>query len=287
MFHSMEDKFEFIPLENIKVQKHNVRIHDIDVGKEDLAENIKVNGLLQPIAAYYDSKRSCYVILTGQRRYNAYQYLNDKYPDQGFDKIQCKIIDEPESEDKKKALSLAENITQLEMTGPDLTKAVTDLFNVYGDYELVQQEFGLTKYMVDKHVRLARLPEPLKTAIQEGEIHPNPKTAENAALRAVDATVYVKNGPVPLETVKELAIEMARGDTNASDIESEAARGGTASEIVARAQKKPKTKVSIDLSTEMAEKLQKVSDTNGETEKSRATQYVVDGVTRDYSQLGD
>lgn len=282
----MESKFELIPLENIKVQKHNVRIHDIDQGIEDLAENIKANGLLQPIASYYNSKNEHYVILTGQRRLNAYHYLNGKYPNQGFDRIQCKIIEEPKSDEKKKALSLAENITQLPMTNPDLIKAVTDLYNVYGDYEMVKQEFGITKYMVDKYVRLARLPEPIKEAIQNGEIHHNPKTAENAALKAVDATNYVKNSSTPIEKVMDLAIEIAKGD-NASDIESEARRGGTAREIVERAQKKPKSKVSINLSTETAEKLQKVAESNGETEKSRATQYVVDGVDQDYKELGD
>lgn len=282
-------EFKDIPLDNIKVQKHNVRIHDIDQGIEDLAENIRANGLLQPIAAYYDSGQSCYVILTGQRRLNAHHYLNDKYPEEGFDKIQCKVIPEPETDEKKKALSLAENITQLPMTNPDLIKAVTDLYNVYGDYEMVRQEFGISKRMVDKYVRLARLPETLKTAIQEGEIHHNPKKAENAALRAVDALQYTKNGSVPEDNVLEMAKAMARPEIEPADLAAEAARGGSIGDMKARAAKrqKLKTMMNIDLSTETAEKLQKVSESSGDTEKARATQYVVEGVERDYTQIGD
>lgn len=283
----MEEKFEYVSLDEIKVQKHNVRIHDIDQGIEDLAENIRANGLLQPIAAYYDSERSYYVILTGQRRLNAFHYLNEQYPNEGFEKIQCKIIAEPETDEKKKALSLAENITQLPMTNPDLIKAVTDLYNVYGDYEMVQQEFGISKRMVDKYVRLSRLPERLKTAIQEGEIHPNPKKAENAAVRAVDALQYTKNGQVSVDTVLEMAKEMANPENDQGDLAEEAKRGGSVDDIKRRAAKKPKSKLNIDLSAETAEKLQKVSESSGDTEKTRATQYVVEGVDRDYGQLGD
>ena len=282
----MDEKFEYINIDEIKVQKYNVRIHDINQGIEDLAENIRANGLLQPIAAYYDSERSHHVILTGQRRLNAYHYLNDKYPDEGFDKIQCKIIREPDTDEKKKALSLAENITQLPMTNPDLIKAVTDLYNVYGDYEMVQQEFGLSKRMVDKYVRLSRLPERLKTAIQEGEIHPNPRKAENAAIRAVDALQYTKNGQVSVDTVLEMAKEMANPENDPRGLAEEATHGGSVNDMKQRAAKKSKTKLNIDLSSEMAEKLQKVSESNGDTEKTRATQYVVDGVSRDYDQLG-
>ena len=282
----MAERFEHIPLDQIRVQKHNVRIHDIDQGIEDLADNIRANGLLQPIAAYYEPEQSKYVILTGQRRLNAYHHLNDRYPGGGFDRIQCKIIDEPETPEKKKALSLSENITQLSMTNPDLIRAVTDLYNVYGDYEMVRQKFGISKRMVEKYVKMARLPDELQEATKKGEIHPNPKTAMNVALRAVDALSYTKNGPVPTDTVIELAVAMSKRDNNIADIATEAHRGGTVQEIVERAKKKSKSELRIELATDTAEKLQRVADSNGESEKSRATQYVIDGVERDYSQLG-
>ena len=282
----MEARFEFIPLDNIKVQKHNVRVHDIDHGVEDLAANIHANGLLQPIATYYEAENGRYVILTGQRRLNAYHLLNEKYPNQGYEKIQCKIIDEPKSDEKKKALSLAENITQLAMTNQDLIKAVTDLYNVYGDYEMVQQEFGLTKYMVDKYVRLSRLPPILKQAVQDGEIHHNPKTAENMALRAVDAAKYTKGGPVSEDYVLKIAKKMAASDSP-SDIEAVAGQGGDPDEVEEKAKKRVKEKITIDLSKEAAVKLKRLADDNGESEKMRATQYVMDGVEKDYDEIGD
>ena len=276
---------QLISLDQIKVQKYNVRRHDIDVGIEDLSVNIRANGLLQPITAFFDSEKQSYVILAGQRRLNAHHHLNEQYPGEGFDKIKCIVIDEPESANKKMSLSLAENITQLPMTNSDLVKAVTDLYNIYHDYDLVQKEFGLTKYMVDKFVKLARLPDRIKTAVDAGEISSNNKTAENSALKAVDALHYVKGGDVPVEDVLSLAKEHAKREIDAVVLITEAGRGGTIEEITSRANNKPKSKFDINLSTDVAEKLQKVADNSGETAKNRATSYVVDGVARDYSEI--
>ena len=280
-----DNLIQLISLDQIKVQKYNVRRHDIDVGIEDLAVNIKANGLLQPITTYFNSEKQSYVILAGQRRLNAHHHLNEQYPEEGFDRIKCIVIDEPESDNKKISLSLAENITQLPMTNSDLVKAVTDLYNIYHDYDIVQEEFGLTKYMVDKFVKLARLPDRIKTAVNEGEISPNTRTAENSALKAVDALNYVKGGNVPVDSVLQLAREHAKGEIDAGDLVSEAGRGGTIEDIKSRAKKKPKSKIEINLSTDIAEKLQKVADDSGETTQSRATSYVVNGINRDYSDL--
>ena len=280
-----DNLIHLIPLDQIKVQKYNVRRHDIDVGIEDLAVNIRANSLLQPITAYFNSEKQSYVILAGQRRLNAHHLLHEQYPKEGFDKIKCIVIDEPESDNKKMSLSLAENITQLPMTNPDLVKAVTDLYNTYHDYDIVQEEFGLTKYMVDKFVKLARLPDRIKTAVNEGEISSNPKTAENAALKAVDALNYVKGGNVPVEDVLSLAKELAKTETDTQALTSEAGRGGSIEDIKSRAKKQSKSKIPVHLSTDVAEKLQKIADNSGETVQNKATSYVVDGVARDYSEI--
>ena len=283
----MESNFELVPLESIRVQKHNVRLHNIDQGLEDLAENIRANGLLQPIAAYYDSEESRYVILTGQRRLNAYHRLNERYPGGRFGKILCRVIPKPDTSEEMTSMSLAENITQLPMTDQDLVKAVTDLYNVYGDYEMVQEKFGITRNMVDKYVRLARLPDRLKTAIQDGEIHSSPRKAENVAIEAVRATGYTKNGPISEDHVLDLAKEMARQEISTRDLAAEARRGGSIQEIKERATTRVKKRFSIELDRDIADKLKKISESSGDTESNRATQYVIDGVDRDYDQLGD
>lgn len=271
----MDAELQEVPLDKIKVQKHNVRRHGLDVGIEDLAASIKANGLIQPIAAYLDSSKGTYFILAGQRRFNAYHKLNEDNPGEGYDKIPCLVSDEPETDQKKMSLSLAENITQLQMSKPDLVKAVTDLYTKYTNYEIVRREFGLTRYMVDKYVRLSRLPQELKDAVNGGEIHPNPKTAENAAIRAVDGTNYTKNGHIPIENVMSIAKSLANNEITPDDIDPDGSKP----------KRKPKSQIKLELDPAIADKLKHVADSNGETEKLRATQYVVDGVERDYPDL--
>ena len=279
------NEIQLIPLESIKVQKYNVRKKEIDKGIEDLAASIKAVGLLQPITVFFDSEKKIYVILAGQRRLNAHHYLNEKFSGQGWDKIKCIVIDEPETNEKKMALSLAENITQVQMTNTDLVKAVTDLYNTYHDYDMVQEKYGLTKYMVDKFVRLARLPERLKDAINEGEISSNTKSAENSALRAVDALKWTKGGDVEVDDVLELAKEYVKGEIDAESLTEEASKGGSVSEIKQAAKDKPKSKLTLTLSTDVATKLKKVADDSGENEKTRAVSYISAGVTKDYADL--
>jgi len=283
----LSQEVSLIPLEQIRIQKFNVRKKDIQTGIEDLAASIKAIGLLQPITVFLDSENDRYVILAGQRRFNAVSHLNEKYPEDGFDKIKAIVIPEPESDQEKMALSLAENVTQLPMQNPEIVKAVTELYNTYHDYDIVQEKFGLTRYMIDKFVRLARLPQRLVDAINEGEIHSQPKAAENAALRAVDALNYTKGGEVEEELVVEMAKEYAKGEIEAEILTSEARKGGSVSEIKERATKKPKTKIEINMSSDIAEKLSTVANNSGDSPSAKATSYVLEGVNRDYNELED
>jgi ParB/RepB/Spo0J family partition protein len=279
------DKIQLIPLDKILVQKFNVRTKDIDSGIEEIAVSIKAIGLIQPISVFFNSEKDRYVVLAGQRRLNAHVKLNTDFPGEGFDKIKCIEMDEPKTNEEKIAFSLAENITQLPMTNTDLVKAVTDLYNVYRDYEMVRDTFGITKYMVDKFVSLSRLPESLIDAINGGEIHPNDKTAENAAIRAVNALQWTKGGDVDVADVLELAKEYAKDEIDAGDLDDSAKKGGKVKDIIGGAKDKPKEKLTVKLSTEVAVKLKKVSDSNGEKPESRATSYVVKGVAKDYADL--
>ena len=281
------NKVDLISLDEIKVEKHNVRLHDIDIGIDDLASSIKAVGLLQPITVYLNSESNYYVILAGQRRFNAYHHLNEKYPNEEFDKIKCIVIDEPKTNEEKMSLSLAENITQLQMHNSDLVTAVTDLYNVYRDYDLVREKFGLTKYMIDKYVRLARLPDRIKQAINEGEISPNDKKSENAAIRAVDALGWIKNGEISEKQVLELAIAYATEDIDHAALDSAAKQETNVPDMISNARNKQRVKQSIELSTEVAEKLQRVAESKGESKNERASRYVVDGTTKDYRELSE
>jgi len=284
----MVSTFKNISLGEIKIDKFNVRKKEIQTGLDELKESIKVFGLMQPITVYFDTDKKCYVIIAGQRRFNTYIVLNEENPNEGYDTIEAKIIDEPETEDLKKALSLTENLTQLQMENTDVVRAVTDLYNTYRDYDIVQQEFALTRFMIDKYVSLARLPERLVQAINEGEISPNTKSAENAAIRAVKALNWTKGGDVEVEDVMEFAKEYSKGDIQKDTLDRESKKGGTIAEIKARAAKKSVRELSkLKLSSEVFDKLTKIADQLSEKPEMRATSYIIKGVSEDYKKLSE
>lgn len=284
----MHSRFESIPISQIRIDKFNVRKKDIQLGMDELKQSIIVFGLMQPITVYFDTAKDMYVIIAGQRRFNTYVILNEENPNEGYDKIEAKIIEEPETEELKKALSLTENLTQVQMVNTDVVRAVTDLYNIYRDYDIVKEKYALTPYMIDKYVSLSRLPKRLIEAIDEGEISPNNKSAELAAIRAVNALNWTKGGDVNVEDVLAFAKEYAKGDIQPDTLDKEGKKGGSIAEITSRASKKSVRQLNkIQLSSEVFEKLSKISDEFSEKPETRATSYIIKGVTEDYKKLSE
>ena len=91
---SLKDKVGVtkIPLDEIDGERDSREISDL----KDLIENIKSLGLLQPITVYQKPDTKKYVLLAGQRRFNAFVELNKKHPGEGWDKIPTNVINEPD-----------------------------------------------------------------------------------------------------------------------------------------------------------------------------------------------
>ena len=171
------------------------------------------------------------------------------------------------------------------MTNSDTIKGVTDLWSTYHDYEKIQEELGLTRYMIDKYVALARLPEEIKDAINQGAIHANSKTAENCAIRAVDSLGWIKGQSDPsIQDVIDFATELGKNE-DSDGLEEEGKKGGTLEDMKKRAKKRVKKEFKMVLSKEIADKLQKVAESKGEGNLQTATKYVNDGVNSDYDEL--
>lgn len=251
-----------IPLTEIVTGKSNVRVHNIDKDIEELAEHIKVNGLLEPIVVFKNPSGK-YEILAGQRRFTAIQSL-------GWDKIWCNVRDPPKDEADAKAISIGENLTQLPMTLEDSIEACTFLFERYGDEGIVAKKHGISKSLVKKYVRFARLPDFLKESCRNGELGNDPKKAMTIALKAVDSLNWEKGGDVEDQKVKRFAKLLSEKSkdsaSEANDIADEARQDSSRSveEIAEAATKQKKKKVyKIILNSDYDEKLNKYADTEG------------------------
>lgn len=259
-----------ISIDKLVVPKQNVRTQSIDKGLDELKANIRSVGLIEPISVYKELDQ--YVVLAGQRRLNAYYKLNDDHPNQGFDEIECLVTDSPKDDDMKRAISLGENITHLPMSSTDLQSAVTELYNKCdGNYTIIEQKFGLTRYIIDKYVGLSRLPEKIKQSIQSGGIHTKQRTAENIALKAVEALHWTPDGNVSEDKVLELANVLGSSDNielkNDIVVETKKNPEGYINENVERAKNKTHDVLMLRLDSEQNEKLTRYSKNRGDVSK--------------------
>ncbi len=211
--------FENIPIDNLYVGLSNVRVENATDEEElsNLAEHIGVHGLLEPIVVFskndldeshelYETRKVIkeeYEILAGQRRWNAFKKLHKDYPENGWDKIPCHIRMPPDDEADAKAISLGEGLTQLPYTMTDIIEACDTLFKKFNDPAIVAKKTGISKTLVNRYVKFARLPKLLQDNL--GAITKNPKTAVNLAVEAADALAWSKDSGVAEEKVFELA----------------------------------------------------------------------------------
>lgn len=168
-----------VPLNDIKLQGTNVR-SDLETpnSKEniiELAENIKINGLLQPIVLRGEFGKPPYDVIVGQRRYIAHQYL-------GAENIKATFSGEIDDTNAL-LLSLSENMCRQEMNYEDISNAITKLYKHYGNDEYqVQKHTGFSIRMIRSYVKIdAYATEKIKSLIKENKI------SLSDAKRAIDA----------------------------------------------------------------------------------------------------
>lgn len=94
MFNSNMDEKD-IPIGDISIDedtKRRIEMPDI----VELANNIKEYGLMQRILVMKNKENGTYTLLAGSRRLFAFIKLNTEFPNAGWDKIPCHVIQPPE-----------------------------------------------------------------------------------------------------------------------------------------------------------------------------------------------
>jgi ParB/RepB/Spo0J family partition protein len=164
--------------------------------------------VLSPLVVYKNEDRK-YVIFSGNRRLHAIRQLNSQYPDEGWGKIQCMIVS-PDGENLVKLMSLEETMRQKPLTLKDRIDVCANLFDVFGDVETVAKKLSISKKLVNKYIKFARLPSSIQENLES--VNGKPKIAINHVLNAVDALQWTKDNDVSDETVLELAKELGKSN---------------------------------------------------------------------------
>lgn len=188
-------EYRSIPLGDLVIGKAQVRVSELGAGIDELAESIRVQGLLQPIVVCRAEDGERWEILTGQRRFLAHQQLQR-------DSIYAAILDERVDEAEAKAISITENLVRRKLTGRDLKDGILFLYNRYGSVRDVADKTGISQNQVRANVKYPRLHSRLQQLVDDNAVPIQVAVKANDA--AMDAT-----GEVNPDEAEKLAREMA------------------------------------------------------------------------------
>ena len=162
-----------IPLDDLVIGRGQVRTK-VGEGIDELAESIRVLGLLEPIVVSQADKAGKYEILTGQRRFLAHKKLKAKT-------ILAIVRTDKLDENIAKGISITENVMRIDLTKKELIDACTSLYRKYGSVKEVSEATGLPQATVSLYVKYDRLVPKLKELVDTGVVD------MPAALRAQEA----------------------------------------------------------------------------------------------------
>jgi ParB family chromosome partitioning protein len=178
----MPVRFEAItelPLHVLEISKGQARIRDVEKDLDELVENLRTHGQLEPIVVARIPSTGTYEIITGQRRFLAHKRL-------GWSTILAAILPEAVDLTTARALSISENVVRTELNPKDLIDACTLLYRKYGSVKAVAEELGLPAHKVNSYVKYERLRPELRGLVDTGEVE------INLALRVQDTLEHVE-----------------------------------------------------------------------------------------------
>ena len=157
-----------IKLSDIQLAGINVRT-DMDTANSqenlhELAESIKINGLLQPIVLRGTYGKPPYDVIVGQRRFLAHKINN-------CETIKATFSGEIDNT-QALLLSLSENMCRQEMNYADTANAITTLYTLYknNEYE-VQKHIGLSIRTIRSYIKIeAQATAKVKEYIKQGKL---------------------------------------------------------------------------------------------------------------------
>lgn len=155
-----EEGFIEIDIDLITPNAEQPRTRFTEASLDELAQSIKVNGVVQPILVR--KKGSGYELVAGERRWRASQRL-------GLTKIPAVVKDI--SDDKVLELALVENIQRQELNAIEEARAYRKLIDSIGlTQEMVAGRVGKDRTFIANYLRLLRLPDDIQDLVSEEKI---------------------------------------------------------------------------------------------------------------------
>lgn len=181
-----------IALENIKPNKFQPRIVFDELELQSLANSIKELGLLQPIIVRSSGKSNQYEIISGERRYRAFQLLEKPY-------IDCIVMDA--TDEKNSLLALAENINREDLTDYEIAKSVIAFKNGFPNKSEYANTLGISRQDLYRLLSFEKLPLEIQQRLDNSPTLLTAKTAEQIGQ-------FIKNNDIASEKMVEILNEV-------------------------------------------------------------------------------
>ncbi|WBQ07604.1 ParB/RepB/Spo0J family partition protein [Kribbella sp. CA-293567] len=152
-----------IPVDLLEPSKHQVRTRGVRRDLQELVDNIRVHGQLEPIVVVPGAEPGRYEIIAGQRRWLAIRELQ-------LPTVRATVLRGTVDEAKARAVSMSENVVRHDVDSKDLIDTCTVLFRKYGSVKAVAEELGLPYNKVRSYVKFERLRPELKQYVESGDI---------------------------------------------------------------------------------------------------------------------
>ena len=181
-----------IALENIKPNKFQPRMVFDELELQSLANSIKELGLLQPIIVRSSGESNQYEIISGERRYRAFQLLEKPY-------IDCIVMDA--TDEKNSLLALAENINREDLTDYEIAKSVIAFKNGFPNKSEYANTLGISRQDLYRLLSFEKLPLEIQQRLDNSPTLLTAKTAEQI-------WQFIKNNDIASEKMVEILNEV-------------------------------------------------------------------------------
>jgi ParB family chromosome partitioning protein len=258
-----------IPLADLVIGKGQVRTKDVQKEIDELADSIRVQGLLQPIVVCDAEKHGKYEILTGQRRFLAHKQLKLKT-------IRAVVLKERVAESAAKAISVTENLVRRDASQSEYITACTSLYKHFGTIKAVVEATGLPASKVSHYVKYDRLIPALKKMVdKEGlDIKVAMRAQDAAAAGGEDA-----NAAEAIKLAKELSsmigvqqkkLVRERADNPDAPLDEAIETAKTGGKV---------TQIIVTISAETHRSLQTYAENEGTTQDDAAATLIEEGLS--------
>ncbi len=151
---------ERIPVDRIRPNPHQPRVHFDAEQLEELVASIRQHGVLQPICVR-EADGGGYELISGERRWRSAKIV-------GLERIPA-VVRQGVSDDQMLELALVENVQRQDLDAIEKAKGYRDLMVRLGKTQKeVADQVGKKRSTVANHLRLLDLPAPVQDGISKG-----------------------------------------------------------------------------------------------------------------------